>query len=104
MASEEQSRDGRVGLDRSDDTQSFVDQSKIDFDPDEGVYNGTAVDGTSEIPGPHLESETGELSPEDLQREAAQQAEEAGVSSDDTPAAKSPVAKAAERDREGSGD
>jgi hypothetical protein len=97
-------RDGeggeRVGLDRSDDTQSFVDQSKIDFDPDDGVYSGTAVDGTSEIPGPHLESESGELSPEDLQREAAQQAEEAGVSPDDTPAAKSPVAKAAEQARE----
>src|SRR3954453_20447963 len=100
MASEEQSRDGRVGLDRSDDTQSFVDQSKIDFDPDEGVYNGTAVDGTSEIPGPHLESESGELSPEALQQEAAKQAEEAGASPEDTPAAKSPVAKAAEQDGE----
>src|SRR3954452_4564937 len=87
--------EGRIRLDRSDESQSFVDQSKIDFDPDEGVYNGTAVDGTSEIPGPHLESESGELSPEDLQREASQQAEEAGVSPDDTPAAKSPVAKAA---------
>src|SRR3954453_5838984 len=99
MASEEQSRDGRVGLDRSDDTQSFVDQSKIDFDPDEGVYNGTAVDGTSEIPGPHLESESGELSPEDLQREAQHQADDAGISADDTPAAKSPVARATEQER-----
>jgi len=107
MASEQQGRsdgdDGgeKVGLDREDESQSFVDQSKIDFDPDEGVYSGTAVDGTSEIPGPHLESESGELSPEDMQREAAQQAEEAGVSPEDTPAAKSPVAKAAEQDRGG---
>jgi hypothetical protein len=115
MATEEQSRveddrddgDGagepggtKVGLDRSDESQSFVDQSKIDFDPDEGVYSGTAVDGTSDIPGPHLESESGELSPEDMQREAAKQAEEAGVSPDDTPAAKSPVAKAAEQERD----
>ena len=95
---------GKIGLDRSDESQSFVDQSKIDFDPDDGVYNGTAVDGTSEIPGPHLESESGELSPEDMQREAAKQAEEAGVSPEDTPAAKSPVAKAAEQERENSGD
>ena len=107
MASEQQGDSGdagtgeRVGLDRSDDTQSFVDQSKIDFDPDGGVYSGTAVDGTSEIPGPHLESESGELSPEDLQREAARQAEEAGVSPEDTPAAKSPVARAAEQERDG---
>jgi len=99
MASEQQGSE-KIGLDRDDESQSFVDQSKIDFDPDEGVYSGTAVDGTSEIPGPHLEGESGELSPEDMQREAAQQAEEAGVSPDDTPAAKSPVAKAAEQARE----
>jgi hypothetical protein len=68
MATEQQGPDsgadhgeGRVGLDRSDESQSFVDQSKIDFDPDVGVYNGTAVDGTSEIPGPHQDSETGEV-------------------------------------------
>src|SRR4051794_5288709 len=91
--------EGRVGLDRSDESQSFVDQSKIDFNPDVGVYNGTAVDGTSEIPGPHLESESGELSQEDLQREAQRQGEEAGVNPQDTPAAKSPVARAAEQER-----
>jgi hypothetical protein len=45
--------DGKIALDRSDESQDFVDQSKIDFDPDEGLYSGTAVDGTSEIPGPH---------------------------------------------------
>ena len=53
---------GRVAaLDRSDESQDFVDTSKIDFDPDEGVYSGTAVDGTSEIPGPHLDGDSGEL-------------------------------------------
>lgn len=45
--------DGKIGLDRSDESQDFVDQSVIDFDPDEGLYSGTAVDGTTEIPGPH---------------------------------------------------
>jgi len=95
--------DTKIGLDRSDESQDFVDTSKIDFDPDDGVYNGTAVDGTSEIPGPHLESESGELSPEDLQQEAKTQADEAGVDPEDTPAAKSPVARAAEQERESGG-
>jgi hypothetical protein len=45
--------DGKIALDRSDESQDFVDQSKIDFDPDDGLYSGTAVDGTTEIPGPH---------------------------------------------------
>lgn len=91
--------DGKIGLDRTDEDHSFVDPSAIDFDPDEGLYSGTAVDGTSEIPGPHLDGGSGELSPEDLQREAARQAEEAGVDPGETPAAKSPVAKAAEQER-----
>ena len=47
--------DGKIALDRTDESQDFVDQSKIDFDPDDGLYSGTAVDGTSEIPGPHAE-------------------------------------------------
>lgn len=97
---------GKVGLDRSDDDQDFVDQSKIDFDPDDGLYSGTAVDGSSEIPGPHLDGETGELSPEDIQRQAE---EEAGdVDPAETPAAKSSVAKAHEAKQkeraEGDGD
>jgi hypothetical protein len=48
-------------LDRDDEDQDFVDQSKIDFDPDDGLYSGSAVNGDSEIPGPHLDNETGEL-------------------------------------------
>jgi hypothetical protein len=71
----------------------FVDQSKIDFDPDDGLYSGTAVEGNSEIPGPHLDADSGELTGMD---EARKQAEEAGIDPDDTPAAKSPVARAAE--------
>lgn len=35
-----------------DETQDFVDRSKIDFDPEDGLYTGSAVDGTSDIPGP----------------------------------------------------
>jgi hypothetical protein len=85
--------DGHIGLDRSDESQDFVDQSKIDFDPDEGLYSGTAVKGGTEIPGPHLDAESGELEGMD---EAREQAEEAGIGPDDTEAAKSPVARAAE--------
>jgi hypothetical protein len=39
-----------------DDGQDYVDRSKIDFDPADGLYSGTAVDGTSEIPGTADES------------------------------------------------
>ena len=48
-------------LDREDEDHDFVDQSNLDFDPDDGLYSGTAVDGTSEIAGPHTDGETGEL-------------------------------------------
>jgi hypothetical protein len=56
-----QGEQGKVGLDRSDEDQSFVDQSTIDFNPDDGLYSGTAVDGSSEIPGPHQDNDSGEL-------------------------------------------
>jgi hypothetical protein len=35
------------------DEPEYLDRSKLDFDPDDGLYTGTAVEGTSEIPGPH---------------------------------------------------
>lgn len=54
-------QDDKFRLDRDDPDHQFVDQSKIDFDPDDGLYSGTAVDGGSEIPGPHLDNESGEL-------------------------------------------
>jgi hypothetical protein len=85
--------DGKIGLDREAEEHTFVDQSAIDFDPDEGLYSGTAVDGTSEIPGPHIDAESGELEGMD---EIRQQAEEGGIDPSDTPAAKSPVARVAE--------
>jgi hypothetical protein len=35
---------------REDDGQIYVDRDKIDFDPDDGLLSGTAIDGTSDIP------------------------------------------------------
>ena len=96
---DDQVRQGRIGLDREDESQAFVDRSAIDFDPDEGIYSGTAVDGSSEIPGPHLDQDNPEQSGEDLRREAEEQANEAGADPAETPAAKSPVAKANAQDR-----
>lgn len=42
------------------DEHDYVDRSKIDFDPDDGHYTGTAVEGTSDIPGPHEQGESAE--------------------------------------------
>jgi hypothetical protein len=43
-----------------DDNHQYIDRSKIDFDPDDGLYTGTAVEGTSEIPGPHEKGDDGD--------------------------------------------
>jgi hypothetical protein len=53
--------DDKFRLDRNDQGHDFVDQSKIDFDPDDGLYSGTAVEGNSEIAGPHMDTDSGEL-------------------------------------------
>ncbi len=37
----------------NDNEPEYLDRDKLDFDPDDGLYTGTAVEGTSEIPGPH---------------------------------------------------
>lgn len=37
----------------SEDGQVYVDREQIDFDPEEGLYSGTAVHGGTDIPGPH---------------------------------------------------
>lgn len=37
----------------SEDGQVYVDRENIDFDPEEGLYSGTAVHGGTDIPGPH---------------------------------------------------
>ena len=31
----------------------YNDRDKLDFDPDDGLYTGTAVTGDTEIPGEH---------------------------------------------------
>jgi hypothetical protein len=88
MAEQQSSRNekGKLALDRDDEDHQFVDQSKIDFDPDDGLYSGTAVDGSSEIPGPHMDQESGEVtgmeqseqpsSPDEAGRDQAERADE----------------------------
>jgi hypothetical protein len=74
----------KVGrLDRSDDSQDFVDTSVIDFDPDDGLYSGTAVEGTSEIAGPHLEEDGSVPEPDaDEVEQADKKADEDGAGSE----------------------
>lgn len=36
-----------------EDGQERIDRDSIDFDPDDGHFSGKAVDGTTEVPGPH---------------------------------------------------
>ena len=45
----------------TDDGQEYLDRDKLDFDPDDGLLSGTAIDGTSDIPGPHADPETGDI-------------------------------------------
>lgn len=50
MAKDESSEDD-LDEAREDDGQIYVERDKIDFDPDDGLLSGTAIDGTSDIPG-----------------------------------------------------
>ena len=52
MAEQHSPGSEKMHLDRDDEDHLFVDQSKIDFDPDDGLLSGTAIDGTSDIPDP----------------------------------------------------
>lgn len=61
-----------------DETQDFVDRSKIDFDPEDGLYTGSAVDGTSDIPGP---------SEGDIREAQEEQGDDAGPNSGEKAAA-----------------
>ena len=36
----------------ADDGQEYVDRDAVDFDPEDGLYTGSAIDGGSDIPGP----------------------------------------------------
>jgi hypothetical protein len=53
QATEQATEQQGDGTQPDDDGQDRIDRSAIDFDPDDGLYTGTAVEGTSRIPGPH---------------------------------------------------
>ena len=50
--------DDKLDAERDEDGQIYVDRDKIDFDPDDGLLSGTAIDGTSDIPGSGGDQET----------------------------------------------
>ena len=59
------------------DGQDYIDRDAIDFDPADGLYAGTAVEGTSEIAGPHesqppVDMDEAEV-PEALEQRAARE-------------------------------
>ncbi|MCW2594487.1 MAG: hypothetical protein JWP39_375 [Jatrophihabitans sp.] len=68
---------------RKDDGQEYLDRDKLDFDPDDGLYSGTAVDGTSEIPGPHDH----EGDEDSITKQAEQMAKDEGTDQDHVQAA-----------------
>lgn len=79
MATDEQRPDDqeKLRLNRDDEEHQFVDTSNLDFDPDDGLYSGSAVDGSSDIPGPHQDQESGELTGMDEAEQPASE-DEAG--------------------------
>ena len=54
---------------REGDGQDYLDRSKLDFDPDDGLLSGTALDGTTEIAGPHERDADGDEQAETEQEE-----------------------------------
>jgi len=64
MAKDESLEDA-LDEERDEDGQIYVDRDKIDFDPDDGLLSGTAIDGTSDIPGSGGDSEDGEQNAHD---------------------------------------
>ena len=51
MAKDDTDLEDELDEAREDDGQIYVDRDKVDFDPDDGLLSGTALDGTSDIPG-----------------------------------------------------
>jgi hypothetical protein len=49
--------DEKLDEERDEDGQIYVDRDKIDFDPEDGLLSGTAIDGTSDSPGPDGEGD-----------------------------------------------
>jgi hypothetical protein len=61
------------------DEPEYLDRDKLDFDPDDGLYSGTSVDGTSEIPGPHeQQDDTVDSAPDSGDGDSADGAGESG--------------------------
>jgi hypothetical protein len=54
---------------RADDGQVYVDRDNVDFDPEQGLYSGTAVHGGTDIPGPH--EQVDDVDPEQPDNSAA---------------------------------
>ena len=65
--------DETLDEDRDEDGQIYVDRDKIDFDPDDGLLSGTAIDGTSDIPGSGDDSQGDE--PEDKTEDNSDESE-----------------------------
>jgi hypothetical protein len=61
----DQSTDAPQESAQEPDEPEYLDRDKLDFDPDDGLYSGTSVDGTSEIPGPHeQQDDVGDSAPD----------------------------------------
>ena len=71
------------------DGQNYNDRSAIDFDPADGLFSGTAVEGTSDIAGPHADQ--GIVAPDETVTESLEQRaadnEEAAIRDDHDAAA-----------------
>jgi len=64
----------------SEDGQVYVDREKIDFDPEEGLYSGTAVHGGTDIPGPH--EQVDDIDPNDVDSGDSDDSEDADSADD----------------------
>lgn len=52
----------------AEDGQVYVDRDKIDFEPEDGLYSGTAVHGGTDIPGPH--EQVDDIDPKEAERDS----------------------------------
>ena len=49
----DESRDENDARTVEKDGQEYIDRDSVDFDPDDGLLSGTAINGGTKIPGPH---------------------------------------------------
>jgi len=80
----EQPIDERLDEIREDDGQIYVERDKIDFDPDEGLLSGTAIDGTSDIPDDPESVAAAENSENDSSENADNSQDDSDSSEDDS--------------------